>query len=184
MTGTARAILRDGTDAAHRALDARMAALDLSRRADLAALLRVNAAAHLPLEAALDAAREGQGPDLADWPDRRRADALRADLAGLGQGVPLPVTAALEAGWPERRAEMLGVLYVLEGSRLGGAVLARAAGPGASRFLTHGAGQGLWPRLLPVLEAGLAAPAARAAALDAARATFAAFAAAASREMG
>jgi heme oxygenase len=63
---------------------------------------------------------------------------------------------------PEIRDEayQFGILYVLEGSRLGAGVLARAARAsgdrrivGAMRFLCHGNGQGFWTSFLQHLEA-------------------------------
>jgi heme oxygenase len=47
----------------------------------------------------------------------------------------------------------LGAAYVLEGSRLGACLLLQTLHlPGATRFLRHGQGKGLWPRFLSVLE--------------------------------
>jgi heme oxygenase len=140
-----RFLLRDATDAAHRRLDAGFAAWDLSRRADYAAFLRGMEAAFVPLEQWLDGVDPAFLPP--DWAIRRRAEALRADLIGIG-GVEIPrSTAALRT--PE--AEAPGILYVLEGSRLGGQVLLRQvlASPDPlvrahARFLRHGEGQRLW----------------------------------------
>ena len=55
---------------------------------------------------------------------------------------------------------MLGMAYVLEGSRLGGAVLLRRVLSGqhpipltATEYLRHGAGSGLWQSFLVTIEA-------------------------------
>ncbi|MCJ2032930.1 biliverdin-producing heme oxygenase [Methylobacterium sp. J-068] len=146
--GDLRFVLRDATQAAHRRLDAGFAAHDLTRRADYARFLTAMNAAFAPLEAWLDGADARRLP--ADWSARRRAGALRADLSGLGiadagdSGEALPPTLS--------GAEAPGLLYVLEGSRLGGQVLLRQvlASPDPvvrenARFLRHGEGQRLWP---------------------------------------
>jgi heme oxygenase len=143
-----RFILRDATDVAHRRLDAGFAAYDLTRRADYLAFLMAMQAAFAPLEAWLDETDPGFLP--MDWSQRRRAEALRVDLQGLGivasegsSAVPPPTLPADAAP---------GVLYVLEGSRLGGQVLLRQvlASPDPvvrenARFLRHGEGLRFWP---------------------------------------
>jgi heme oxygenase len=98
------------------------------------------------LEADLDRAAEGVLPP--DWPARRRTDAILADLAALGRPLP-PASASPQ---PPAQAEAAGLLYVLEGSRLGGQLLLRRALASSdarvrdnTRFLRHGEGQRLWP---------------------------------------
>lgn len=138
--------LREATDAAHRRLDAGFAAHDLSRKEDYAVFLSAMHRAFAPLEAWLDGADPGFLPP--DWSARRRAAALRADLEGLGVGSELGAeTASTLSG-----AGAPGLLYVLEGSRLGGQVLLRQvlASPDPvvranARFLRHGEGMRLWP---------------------------------------
>lgn len=54
-----------------------------------------------------------------DWEARRRRPVLDRDLAHLGEPAPPPCPVAR----PGSRAEALGLLYVLEGSTLGGQVI-------------------------------------------------------------
>ncbi len=134
--------LRAATSGLHEAVERGFAHLDLAEPADYARFLALQAAAILPLEAALDQA--GIAGLLPDWAARRRADALLGDLATLGDPKrPLLTFAARPGG------EAMGVAYVLEGSRLGGAILARRLPAGApDGFLRHGRQQGLWPGFL------------------------------------
>ena len=149
-----RMALKHATDDAHRRLDRDLSLYDLRAADEYAAFLRVQARAMVPLEAALEDA--GVARMGVDWGERRRAGALLEDLEGLGSPVPPAVPAPIGPVGP---AAALGVLYVLEGSRMGGAMLAREAERGEMRvrdnmrFLRHGAGQRLWPRLMPRLEA-------------------------------
>ncbi len=151
---SARARLRRATDHMHRAVDDRFAALLVQGPAGYERFLCASAAAVLPLERAL--ARAGIERLWPDWPHHVRSAALEADLAILDVELPK------QQPEPDlgSEAEMLGVLYVLEGSRLGGAYILRelrnAADParlGAIGYLAHGAGEGLWPRFLQHLEA-------------------------------
>ena len=78
------------------------------------------------------------------------------DLAALGLQPPPPLLLGLHGG----PAWVLGLLYVLEGSRLGAQVLRQRvlAGPdarcrAATAYLSHGMGQALWPSFLTQLEA-------------------------------
>lgn len=78
---------------------------------------------------------------------------------------------------------MAGILYVLEGSRLGGSVILRRvlASPDATlhdhvRFLRHGEGLRLWPSFAAWLAADEPAQADRSGAVAGARLAFAAFA--------
>jgi len=102
--------------------------------------------------------------------------ALQADLAGLGTpAISDPRAAGIDSPTSPR---LLGIAYVLEGSRLGAQYLARDAAAsrdpvvhGNMRFLTHGMGRRLWPTFLDVLESRVDAATADAAA-QAARQTF------------
>jgi len=141
-----RTLLRRATSDAHHRLDAGWGNHDFANRQDYETFLAAMAAALLPLEADLDLAPEGTVP--ADWPERRRGGAILADLAALGRPVPPdPVAPRAPA-----RAEIPGLLYVLEGSRLGGQLLLRRALSSSdplvrdsTRFLRHGEGLRLWP---------------------------------------
>ena len=111
--------LRRRTAACHDAVDAAFARFDLADAASYATFLDAHARALLPAEAALAEAAAG----LPVW--RPRGALLRGDLAVLGCAVPPPLTVDPPAG----TAAAFGMLYVLEGSRLGGAMLARRVDP-------------------------------------------------------
>ncbi|MFC0283281.1 biliverdin-producing heme oxygenase [Camelimonas abortus] len=169
-----RHLLRAATAADHARVDAGAARHDLSTRDGYRAFLLWQARVLPGFEALFDAAA-GAPPD---WPERRRAPALRADLAALGAAMPAPAPVpALEGP-----AARLGALYVLEGSRLGGLMLARtvrSAWPDAPlSFLEHGATARLWPRFTAWLDAHALSPAEQQAMTRGARAAFAAFLAA------
>ena len=145
--------LKAATAAAHHGIDERLSVLDLTDTAQYRRFLQANAAALLPLEAALEQA--GVAAMFEDWPLRARSAAISADLSRLGgTAVPLPRPAG-----PLDRCSMLGTLYVLEGSRLGAAYLVRIVAAsvdprvrGATHYLRHGEGQGLWRSFLARLE--------------------------------
>ncbi|MGJ5044925.1 biliverdin-producing heme oxygenase [Bradyrhizobium sp. HKCCYLRH1062] len=91
---------------------------------------------------------------IQDWPQRRRAQAIAGDLADFGAA---PVPMDLPAPSLDR-AGVFGTLYVLEGSRLGAAYLLRMVAASAdprvrraTRYLGHGARQGLWSSFLSQL---------------------------------
>lgn len=142
---TPHGFLRRETERWHIAVEQAFAGFDLQTRVGLGAFLCAQAAAVLPIERELD--RAGVENVVPDWPSRRRSTALRADLDHLGFDVPStdPVPPI------ETRGRMLGAMYVLEGSRLGGSVLARvvsgsadAAVREATSFLAHEPGSRLW----------------------------------------
>jgi heme oxygenase len=143
-----RFALRAATDAAHRRLDAGFAAHDLSRRADYVRFLSAMRDPFAQIETWLD---ESDAADLPpDWTARRRSLLLQADLSGLAISAPEVAPAPLPSTLSG--AEAPGLLYVLEGSRLGGQVLLRqvlvSPDPlvrGNARFLRHGEGLRLWP---------------------------------------
>ena len=143
----ARAVLREATADAHERVDRLFSALDLADESSYRLFLLAQAAAHLPVEAAIDAA--GAAGLLQDWPERRRAPLLLADLAALGAEAP-----ESEAAPPLRSsAEIFGAIYVLEGSRLGGALLKRSLAPGApDRFLSAPQPPAAWRNFLARLE--------------------------------
>lgn len=78
---------------------------------------------HLPLEAALLDGFDWAGLGLIDVDRRRRSGALLADLAALGVSPDAPPRCPPAA--PGDLGRALGALYVLEGSTLGGLVIAR-----------------------------------------------------------
>lgn len=167
---TVRSALRAATQASHDRVDDLFSRFDLTDPADYRLFLAAQASAHVPAEEALDAG--GAGSVLADWPSRKRAALLRLDLDEAGGGdVPRLPPPAFD-GAPA----LLGGVYVLEGSRLGGALLARslpAHAPG--RFLRARGAPDAWRRLLARMDELIYDPADLAAASEAARAVFSLF---------
>ncbi|KQV10771.1 heme oxygenase [Rhizobium sp. Root1203] len=126
-----RSALRAHTSDCHAAVDDIFGRFDLADpiayRAFLSAHARIIPAMEIRLEEA------GIGSLLQDWPARRRRHLLFADLADLGARTPPPLPAPPFEG----RAALWGAAYVLEGSKLGGAMLAkRVPASLPSRYLT------------------------------------------------
>jgi heme oxygenase len=108
---SAIALLRSETAAAHERVDSAFGAYDLGARDSYCLFLAAHARA-LP---------QAESMAAAVWPSlRRRTPLLAADLAALGHPVDLAVTTAMECG-----PAQWGALYVVEGSRLGGGMLAK-----------------------------------------------------------
>lgn len=152
--------------------------LELRDKADYERFLAAQAAVIVPLEEWLT--DHGVRTVLPDWPTRQRAEAITEDLAGLGSepGRGAPLTARIDLAFSSVPA-LLGIAYVLEGSRLGAQYLSRivAASPDEAvrnnmHFLEHGTGQRLWPTFLQTLETWVNDPAAIEEAIRGARATF------------
>ncbi len=173
-----RFALRAATSDAHERLDARFSTFDLSHPDDYGAFLRAQAGAFFPMEDALDATRTDTV--VADWPERRRSPALRADLAVLNLPEPAPVAVpALNS-----QAAILGALYVLEGSRLGGAMLLRQVPDTLPKtFLTPG-NPAAWRAFVKVLDERLSSQADIDEAACVATSVFDAFASSASNILG
>jgi heme oxygenase (biliverdin-IX-beta and delta-forming) len=171
-------MLRVATRAAHDRVDALFSGLDLADPADYRRFLTAQAAAYLPVEEALEA--RGAGALFPDWQDRRRADRLRADIKTLGLPIPAPIAEPVF----ETPAEVAGAAYVLEGSRLGGAMLARSVPAGLPHsFLVSPQRGSHWRDFLVQLERLLESPAQREAAVRGAAQTFDHFARAAHHSM-
>lgn len=158
--------LREATAAAHERVDAAFSRFAWTSRAGYARFLAAQAAALLPLEAALGA---GAAPGLEiGWDARRRGPALLADLAALGAVAPAGEILAPIV----QPATALGTIYVLEGSRLGGSLIKRSLPPQfPASFLAPGPADG-WRLLLGALERGLASAELLDEAIAAAGATF------------
>ena len=170
-----RALLRAATAGEHGRVDALFSRFDLTRCDEYGRFLLAQAAAFVPIEALLDAA--GAADVVADWPQRRRAALLAADLAALGLAAPPAMNGLPELSSPSR---ILGAVYVLEGSRLGGAVLTRTVpGDFPNSFLGAGAPSGSWRKLLEMLDKNLYAAESIDAAIHSARKVFMIFQAAA-----
>ncbi|HEY0627545.1 MAG TPA: biliverdin-producing heme oxygenase [Allosphingosinicella sp.] len=163
----ARAALRAATAADHARVDALFSRYDLSGKEGYRRFLLAQAAAFLPAEQALEEA--GAGGLLEDWPQRRRSHLLIADLEALIAPAPEPIPPPL---FPDQ-ASVMGGIYVLEGSRLGGAVLKRSIAEGAPRqFLAADQGRGSWRILLEKLDIFLYRSDLIEAAADAAKSVF------------
>lgn len=165
----AHLFLRQATADAHDLVDAAFGRFDLGRTDDYRNFLLAQAEVLPPLEARLAAAAS-----LPPW--RPRLSLLARDLAALDTALPQPT----RVDRLETPAEFLGALYVLEGSRLGGGMLARRVGPGLPReFLAATHLKGEWRALLAALDA--AAPSDQAGMLAGARHVFRLYAEAAER---
>lgn len=83
--------------------------------------------------------------------DRLRVSALQEDLDALG----LPTPAAIDLRFVNEGASVLGLCYVLEGSRLGAAYLRKTLATSGfpSAFLRQGSDQPLWRSFLPSVNA-------------------------------
>lgn len=96
---------------------------DLTKESSYRTFLTAHARVVPSVEAWLD---EHQPADMRPWTQVRRWPALRADLAALGISPPVPVPFAMATDI----ASVCGATYVLEGSRMGGALLSRRVSPG------------------------------------------------------
>ena len=147
-----RARLRQATHEQHAELDALVSSLDLTKRSDYERYLFALAQGVIGFERALEAADVER--HLPDWAQRRRRFALAMDLHALGlSACPAEIPGSLSP------AAMFGVLYVLEGSRLGSQLLlSRVSGSkdeavlGARHFLRMNDAK-LWSSFLRTLEA-------------------------------
>ncbi|MDR6852089.1 heme oxygenase [Sphingomonas sp. BE123] len=177
-TASARMFLRAQTAADHDRVDRAFGAFDLSHRDGYRAFLLAQADALLPVEQAIDAAAPTDL--LPDWPQRRRAPLLVADLVELGVAVaPMPGDGAPDLS---DAAALLGAVYVLEGSRLGGSVLARGiAATLPTRFIGCATAPQRWRGLIEIMDKQIITEEQRATALAAARSVFDRFRHSASR---
>ena len=157
FSASVRHLLRSATAKDHAEVNDRFASLIGRGVAGYREFLQLSAAAVGPVEEALREAHVER--ILPDWEDRSRTASLRADLAELGVTTPPAV-------WPPPlggEAHQFGVVYVLEGSRLGAKVLVRrllASSDSqtlhAMRYLRHGEGLPLWQTFVERLESSAA----------------------------
>ena len=166
---SARSALRMATAECHERVDALFTQVDLADRGSYGRFLAAQARAHVATEEALS--RGGAAEVLADWPERQRSERLRADLASLEVPMP-PADSAIDFGCP---SEVLGGVYVLEGSRLGGRLLRRSVPADFPCSFLDAADPGGWRRLLDLLEERLTDEGRRERAIAAARQVFALF---------
>ena len=159
-------MLRAATAVDHTFVDDRFGGFALDDEEDYRRFLLAHGRALPAVEAALRSERGGD--TLPSW--RERTSLLAADLAALGAPLPdpLPFAACGPGRW--------GALYVIEGSRLGGQLLARTVPVGLSATYLgakHEAGE--WRALLRALDARAASEDGvwAQAAIAGARATFA-----------
>ncbi len=135
--------LRAATRPFHDLTDTEYSSFDLSDRRDYTAFLLAHARATRAAEAVLH-----DDETLPTW--RPRAPLLADDLDKLGCAMPAPLAFedSADEGW------RWGVLYVLEGSRLGGAVLvSRADRDAPVAFLSARHAKGEWRTLLAAIDA-------------------------------
>ncbi|UAK26162.1 biliverdin-producing heme oxygenase [Sphingomonas nostoxanthinifaciens] len=166
---TAHARLRAATADDHVRTDTAFGAFDLADAGSYAAFLRAHARALPPIEALLTPGEPG-------WTFRPRTPDLRADLAALDEAWPAPLSVAI----PTEAAGRLGMLYVIEGSRLGGGMLAARVADGLPRaYLSAVHERGAWRAFCQALDAAYTGEAWFASLLAGARAAFSLYAAAA-----
>jgi heme oxygenase len=126
-----RMVLRGATAADHETVDSAFGFFDLAVPSSYTALLLAHASVLGPLEKAVAGL-------WSSW--RPRLPFLASDLADLGHQVP-----AGDPLDPADDAQRWGMLYVLEGSRLGGGILAGRVGPGLpNRYLSAVHEGGSW----------------------------------------
>ncbi len=177
-SNTARTALRTATAAYHDRVDTAFSKANLADRVSYGHFLQAQAAAHLPVEDAL--ARAGVAAIVIDWDARRRSASLRDDLATLGLDVPAPAGELML----DDEAAVLGALYVLEGSRLGGALLKRSVSPYLPTQFLGGMNSTAWRDLLMLLDERLDTEAKRAIAIAAACDVFILFETSGHRHLG
>ncbi len=140
---TAHEALRAGTRIHHAQVDDVFGRFDLSDAGSYLSFLEAHARAVVPIEWAL-----ADPASLPQW--RSRIPLLEDDLRALGGGLP-PVV-ALEG--LQGSGERAGMLYVIEGSRLGGGMLARRVAPTLpTAYLSAVHLKGEWLALLTAFDA-------------------------------
>lgn len=143
----AHEFLRENTRDCHSRVDSVFARFNLGHMDSYRAFLISHALAVSPIEGIL----AGTGR-LGHW--RPRLALLEADLRALGRHLPFS-PALVPASGP---GELAGLLYVIEGSRLGGGVLAKSVGKGLPiSYLSAVHQQGEWRGFLAALNARAAA---------------------------
>lgn len=166
----ARTALRAATEAEHARLDNLFDRFDLADADDYGRFLLAHAGALLAVEQGMDIA--GADRIVPGWPDRHRSALIRADLDALGLDTPDPLPFAP----PADDAACWGTAYVVEGSRLGGALLARRVADGLPRtYLSAVHSKGAWRGFVAALDQALTSDDRIDRAVHAARVTFGLF---------
>ena len=143
---SARFLMRNATSVLHGRVDLLFSNADLAVPHHYVSFLAAQAAAHLPVEQALDDG--GVAAIIGDWPERKRGDLIREDIAVLGEPLPALEEAPRLVGTPA----LLGAAYVLEGSRLGGKILAKSVGTGLPRTYLTAEQPAAWRRFVLLLD--------------------------------
>lgn len=162
-------MLRSATAAEHERVDAAFGGYLLADRAHYTAFLKAQAEAFLPVEAAIEAAHPQDV--LPDWPGRRRAPLLQRDLASLG----VAMADLSDYPVPHSTSALLGAIYVLEGSRIGGKFLERQVPNDFPRAFLSAHDSLSWRQFLGLLEQRLQSTAQIEAAIGSAKSVFAFF---------
>ncbi len=161
--------MRGATAQAHEALDRLFSRFNLAKAEGYGAFLLAHAPAYIATERALDKA--GAQHLIPGWRDRLRSASLLRDIAALGLTPPSPAPSPAFTN----DAQLLGGLYVLEGSRLGGAMLVRRVAKGLpTAFLAPG-NPADWRAFISLLDQRLSSAAVLADAISAAQAVFSLF---------
>lgn len=166
---TARMALRAATREEHHRVDTAFSRFSLVDREGYTCFLQAQARALLPLESAISASDPQRILD--DWPKRQRAALLRRDLADLGT----ILDEAPAIGSFQNSPEILGTVYVLEGSRLGGVVLQRSLPPGFPRRFLSSCDPVLWRTFITLIDNALTGEDDRMLAVNAAKSAFVRF---------
>ncbi|MDI6652725.1 biliverdin-producing heme oxygenase [Gluconobacter japonicus] len=133
--------LREVSRTIHEQVDRAYSGFSLSDAASYTAFLQAHGRVLPQVEAWLKTVVK-----LPSW--RERTEYLRSDLVELGHDLP----ECLDWQPPSGIGAPLGVLYVLEGSRLGGKMLAAQVGEGLPHtYLSAGHEKGGWPAFLQTL---------------------------------
>jgi heme oxygenase len=159
MLADRRSRLRSATENAHRRLDGVVEdAGYFLDRPSYAAYLQATLRARQPLELALNKCRAENLFNL--WPERAIAPALRTDIQDVTQSASLTQNYLIVPGPAFSAAQVIGTLYVLEGSALGARHLAPRAQAigmsatfGARHFAQQTAIPKTWSTFLRLLEA-------------------------------
>ena len=174
---TPRFALRAATNELHSKLDESLSRLDLGEVDGYRRFLRFHGRTVPPIEDAL--AGGGIGSLLPEWDRSRRTPSIVADLSALDEPMPAPV----DQPSPRSVAELLGMAYVLEGSRLGGRILRNRVGKDLPiSFLAQSGTMTVWPALIAVLDRHLDSELMITEAATAARSCFSSFLSATAKE--